>query len=82
MLRISAHTLKRMKKRNVSEEDIVNAINNGEETYENTDEGKYANRSDFGNKYLIVIWRYEGEGKEVVTVYWLNRKLPKYRFIE
>ncbi len=82
MLKISAHTLKRMKKRNVSEEDIINAINNGKETYENTDEGKYANRSDFGSKYLIVKWRYEGEGKEIVTVYWRNKKLPKHKFIE
>ena len=82
MIQISAHARRRMKEKNIAEEDVLNTIHDGEEAYENISEQKRGSRMGFGNKYLIVIWRQQSDDIEVVIVYWRNRKLPKYTFIE
>lgn len=82
MTKASPHAAKRLLERQITEYDINNVLNNGEELYEDLEAGKYGSRLDIGDKYLVVIWIYNGEDKEVVTAYWRNKKLSKYKFIE
>ena len=80
MVVISPHTMKRMLQRDISKEDTINTISNGEEAYE-TEEGRYGSKLDFDYRYLVVVWEYEKDDKIVITAYWKSKKTPKYRFI-
>ncbi len=81
MIIISPHARKRMFERDISRDDVENTLSNGEELYEDK-EGKFGNLLEVGNKYLTVIWRYEGDVKEVITAYWRSKKMSRYKFIE
>lgn len=77
MVLISKHAIKQMEKRGVYESDVIACINDGEVTFaqENGRFGvKYYGKLKGLTADLIIVWRFRKSEKEVITVYWRNRR--------